>query len=34
MSRKGQSITLSVSERDKAELEAIALEFGMCVFFH
>ncbi|MFM7407851.1 MAG: WYL domain-containing protein [Cuspidothrix sp.] len=29
MSRKGQSITLSVSERDKAELEAIALEFGM-----
>lgn len=29
MSRKGQSITLSVSDRDKAELEAIALEFGM-----
>jgi predicted DNA-binding transcriptional regulator YafY len=29
MSRKGQSITLSVSERDKAELEAIAKEFGM-----
>ncbi|WP_066426348.1 WYL domain-containing protein [Anabaena sp. 4-3] len=29
MSRKGQSITLSVTERDKAELEAIALEFGM-----
>ncbi|MDM9381626.1 WYL domain-containing protein [Chlorogloeopsis sp. ULAP01] len=29
MSRKGQSITLSISERDKAELEAIALEFGM-----
>lgn len=29
MSRKGQSITLSVSERDKAELEAIAREFGM-----
>jgi hypothetical protein len=29
MSRKGKSITLSVSERDKAELEAIALEFGM-----
>jgi len=29
MSRKGQSITLSVSERDKAELEAIAQEFGM-----
>ena len=29
MSRKGQSITLSVSERDKAALEAIALEFGM-----
>lgn len=29
MSRKGQSITLSVSERDKTELEAIALEVGM-----
>lgn len=29
MSRKGQSITLSISERDKAELEVIALEFGM-----
>ncbi|MBE9198016.1 MULTISPECIES: WYL domain-containing protein [unclassified Nodularia (in: cyanobacteria)] len=29
MSRKGQSITLSISERDKAELEAIALQFGM-----
>ncbi|HAZ49120.1 MAG TPA: WYL domain-containing protein [Cyanobacteria bacterium UBA11369] len=29
MSRKGQSITLSVSERDKAQLEAIASEFGM-----
>ncbi|MDB9510088.1 WYL domain-containing protein [Kamptonema animale CS-326] len=28
MSRKGQSITLSVSERDKAELEALAQEFG------
>ena len=29
MSRKGQSITLSISDRDKAELEAIALELGM-----
>lgn len=29
MSRKGQSITLSVSERDKAELEALARELGM-----
>ncbi|OUL21995.1 WYL domain-containing protein [Nostoc sp. 106C] len=29
MSRKGQSITLSLKECDKAELEAIALEFGM-----
>lgn len=29
MSRKGQSITLSISERDKAELELIAREFGM-----
>ncbi len=28
MSRKGQSITLSVSEQDKAQLEALALEFG------
>ncbi|MEG4216643.1 WYL domain-containing protein [Microcoleus sp. Pol14C6] len=28
MSRKGQSITLSVSERDKAQLEALAEEFG------
>ncbi|HAX78355.1 MAG TPA: WYL domain-containing protein [Cyanobacteria bacterium UBA11372] len=28
MSRKGQSITLSVSERDKAQLEALALEYG------
>lgn len=28
MSRKGKSITLSVSERDKAELESLALEFG------
>ncbi|MEM7552991.1 MAG: WYL domain-containing protein [Cyanobacteria bacterium P01_A01_bin.84] len=28
MSRKGKSITLSVSEWDKAELENIALEFG------
>ncbi|MEG5041109.1 MULTISPECIES: WYL domain-containing protein [unclassified Microcoleus] len=28
MSRKGQSITLSVSERDKAQLEALAQEFG------
>jgi predicted DNA-binding transcriptional regulator YafY len=28
MSRKGQSITLSVSERDKIQLEALALEFG------
>ncbi|MGE5659999.1 MAG: WYL domain-containing protein [Actinomycetota bacterium] len=28
MSRKGQSITLSVSDRDKAQLEALALEFG------
>jgi predicted DNA-binding transcriptional regulator YafY len=28
MSRKGQSITLSVSDRDKAELVALALEFG------
>ncbi|MDH6059157.1 WYL domain-containing protein [Chrysosporum bergii ANA360D] len=29
MSRKGQSITLSLKERDKLELEAMALEFGM-----
>ena len=29
MGRRGQSITLSVSERDKAQLEALALEFGM-----
>lgn len=29
MSRKGQSITLSVSERDKAELENLAQEFSM-----
>jgi predicted DNA-binding transcriptional regulator YafY len=29
VSRKGQSITLSISDRDKAELEAIALELGM-----
>ncbi|MBD0314726.1 MAG: WYL domain-containing protein [Microcoleus sp. T3-bin5] len=29
MSRKGQSITLSVSDRDKAQLEAIASELGM-----
>lgn len=29
MSRKGQSITLSVSEGDKTQLEAIALQFGM-----
>jgi predicted DNA-binding transcriptional regulator YafY len=29
MSRKGQSITLSISDRDKAELEAIAHELGM-----
>ncbi|MFN7518433.1 MAG: helix-turn-helix transcriptional regulator [Dolichospermum sp.] len=29
MSRKGQSITLSVSDGDKTQLEAIALEFGM-----
>jgi hypothetical protein len=28
MGRRGQSITLSVSEQDKAQLEAIALEFG------
>ena len=28
MSRKGKSITLSVSDRDKAELESLALEFG------
>ncbi|MFN6537577.1 MAG: WYL domain-containing protein [Nostoc sp. EkiNYC01] len=29
MSRKGQSITLSLREQDKAELENLALEFGM-----
>lgn len=29
MSRKGQSITLSISERDKAALEKLAREFGM-----
>ncbi|ELS33118.1 MULTISPECIES: WYL domain-containing protein [Pseudanabaena] len=29
MSRKGESITLSIKERDKANLEAIALELGM-----
>ncbi|MUL35348.1 WYL domain-containing protein [Gloeocapsopsis dulcis] len=29
MSRKGQSITLSISERDKAELEKLARELGM-----
>lgn len=29
MSRKGQSITLSISDRDKAELEALALDLGM-----
>lgn len=29
MSRKGKSITLSISDSDKAQLEAIALELGM-----
>lgn len=29
MSRKGQSITLSISDRDKAQLEQIAIEQGM-----
>lgn len=29
MSRKGQSITLSISNRDKAQLEALAEEYGM-----
>lgn len=29
MGRKGQAITLSISERDKAQLESLALEFGM-----
>lgn len=29
MSRKGQSITLSISDREKAQLEAIALELGI-----
>ncbi len=28
MTRKGKSITLSVSDKDKAELETLALEFG------
>lgn len=28
MSRKGRTVTLSLSERDKSELEALALEFG------
>ena len=28
MSRKGQSITLSLKEHDKAQLEALAIEFG------
>ena len=28
MTRKGKSITLSISDRDKAELENLALEFG------
>ena len=28
MSRKGQTITLSISDQDKAKLEALALEFG------
>lgn len=28
MSRKGKSITLSISDKDKTELETIALEFG------
>jgi hypothetical protein len=28
MTRKSESITLSVTEEDKAELENIALEFG------
>lgn len=29
MGRRGQSVTLSISESDKAHLEALALEFGM-----
>ncbi len=29
MSRKGESITLSISDRDKSQLEEIALELGM-----
>jgi WYL domain len=29
MSRKGQSITLSLREQDKAQLEALALDFGL-----
>ncbi|TYQ26017.1 WYL domain-containing protein [Pseudanabaena sp. UWO311] len=29
MSRKGESITLSISDRDKSNLEAIAMELGM-----
>ena len=29
MSRKGESITLSISDRDKAQLEELALELGM-----
>ncbi|PSB01846.1 helix-turn-helix transcriptional regulator [Merismopedia glauca] len=29
MSRKGQSITLSISDRDKQQLETLAVEFGM-----
>jgi WYL domain len=29
MGRKGQSVTLSISDRDKAQLEALALEFGL-----
>ena len=29
MSRKGESITLSISDRDKTNLEAIAMELGM-----
>ncbi|BBC27130.1 WYL domain-containing protein [Pseudanabaena sp. ABRG5-3] len=29
MSRKGESITLSIKERDKANLEAISIELGM-----
>lgn len=29
MGRKGQSVTLSISDRDKAQLESLALELGM-----